>query len=180
MYEFFPTARNEDLVVQEAEPETLVYDLLSNKAHHLNETASLIWKLCDGEKSVRDIGNSISVKTGLQVNDELVWVALNDLSRNKLLKSDIELPENLKGFSRREMIRKAGLGAMVALPVIASLVAPLPIHANSSCAAGGSCTCNATSGGRQGQICTASVPCADTNCRCAWANNGNAQGTCVP
>lgn len=42
-------------VAEDMEGETLLYRLGAHKAIHLNETASLIWKLCDGTRSVQAI-----------------------------------------------------------------------------------------------------------------------------
>jgi hypothetical protein len=40
---------------EEMDGETLLYRLGAHKAIYLNETAALIWKLCDGTRSVREI-----------------------------------------------------------------------------------------------------------------------------
>ena len=40
----YPVARKSGLVVQEMPDEVLVYDLNSNKAHCLNQTAASVWK----------------------------------------------------------------------------------------------------------------------------------------
>ena len=50
-----PKGRHNDLVVQDSENEVLIYDLKLNKAYCLNETSALIWRLCDGTKSVAEI-----------------------------------------------------------------------------------------------------------------------------
>ena len=50
-----PMARQNGLVVQEMPDEVLVYDLDSNKAHCLNQSAAFVWRSCDGDKSVMDI-----------------------------------------------------------------------------------------------------------------------------
>ncbi|MCB1503620.1 MAG: PqqD family protein [Hyphomicrobiaceae bacterium] len=42
-------------IAEDMEGETLLYRLGAHKAIHLNETAALIWKLCDGTRSVRTI-----------------------------------------------------------------------------------------------------------------------------
>lgn len=174
-----PTARKNDLVIQETDGEVLVYDLNTNKASCLNETAAFIWQNCDGSNSIADIAVALGRRSNDEVNDELIWMAINELSKNKLLEEKVSSDHVFEGMSRREVIRKVGLGTMIALPLVATLVAPLAVHANSACITGGTCLCNAPSGGMQGQICTASVPCSDVNCRCAWQNNGNANGTCV-
>src|SRR5215510_2661113 len=41
--------------VEEMEGENLLYRLGSHKAIHLNDTATVIWKLCDGSRTVQDI-----------------------------------------------------------------------------------------------------------------------------
>ena len=46
-------------VAEDMDGETLLYRLGAHKAIHLNETASLIWKLCDGTRSVQTIGEEL-------------------------------------------------------------------------------------------------------------------------
>ena len=60
----FPTARKSGLVVQEVPNEVLVFDLESNKAHCLNETAAMVWKSCDGETAVPEIAKFIKKQFG--------------------------------------------------------------------------------------------------------------------
>jgi hypothetical protein len=173
-----PIARIKDLVVQQAGDETLVYDLNSNKASCLNGTSALVWKNCDGIRSVSEIAAELSFITGKRVGDDLVYLSLDQLSRHKLLEGDVsEIAFN--GMDRRSFAKKVGLTTAIALPIVATLIAPTSAHAASACVAGGTCTCNQASAGRVGQQCTPSVPCTDINCRCVWANNGNANGTCV-
>ena len=49
-----PVARKQGLVVQEMPDEVLIYDLDTNKAHCLNQTAAFVWKSCDGKKHGRN------------------------------------------------------------------------------------------------------------------------------
>lgn len=129
----FPIARTKNIVVQDTETEVLIYDLEANKAHSLNETSALVWKKCDGTKSVLKIVSEISSNTKTQVSENLVWLALSQLSEAGLLKDasiDIEKFENL---SRREAIRKIGITSMVSLPIIATIVAPTATAAQSLC-----------------------------------------------
>ncbi len=53
-----PIARKEGLVIQEMPEEVLVYDLDTNKAHCLNQTAAFVWKSCDGRNSVAEKANT--------------------------------------------------------------------------------------------------------------------------
>ncbi|HVE55177.1 MAG TPA: hypothetical protein VNB22_00005, partial [Pyrinomonadaceae bacterium] len=101
------------------------------------------------------------------------------LSKENLVEKQTVSNDKFKGLSRREVIKKVGLGTMIALPIVTSLVAPLAVHANSACIAGGACTCQTPNTG-QGTICTATVSTCNVNCVCRFANSGNATGTCAP
>jgi hypothetical protein len=113
-----PMARQTGLVVQDMPDEVLVYDLDSNKAHCLNQSAAMVWKSCDGTNSVADIVRQFDGK----VTEDFVWLAIDQLSENGLLAN--EIAPRFKGQSRRQVLKTIGLASMVALPVIASIVAP--------------------------------------------------------
>lgn len=123
----FPAARKSGLVIQEMPDEVLVYDLNTNKAHCLNQTAAKVWMACDGKTSISEIAS----RFGTGANEDLVWLAIDQLSENDLLER--EVVSKFKGQSRREVIKKIGLASIVAVPVIASLVAPQNALAASSC-----------------------------------------------
>ncbi len=130
-----PIARKSGLVVQEVPDEVLVYDLETNKAHCLNQSAAMIWRSCDGNNSISEIVKLVEAQAGNKVTEDFVWLAIDQLSENNLLEK--QLTPNFPGQSRREVIKKIGLATMVAIPVIASLVAP------QSALAANSCTCSA-------------------------------------
>jgi hypothetical protein len=117
-----PIARNNGLVVQEAAGETLIYDVNSNKAHCLNATAAFVWKVCDGNNSVADINNLMEKEFGTPVHEDLIWLAIDQLGKDNLLENIVE--SKVSGLSRRDVIKRIGLASVVALPVVASLVAP--------------------------------------------------------
>lgn len=127
-----PIARNNGLVIQEMPDEVLVYDLDSNKAHCLNETAAFVWKSCDGSNSVADIVREFETNAGGRVSEDFVWLAIDQLHENGLMEAGTE--SRFAGQSRREVLKKIGLASMVALPVIASLVTPQSVLAAGSCA----------------------------------------------
>ena len=54
-----PVARKQGLVVQEMPDEVLIYDLDTNKAHCLNQTAAFVWKSCDGKNTVERIAGML-------------------------------------------------------------------------------------------------------------------------
>ena len=137
-----PKTRHDDVVVQDLENEVLIYDLKINKAFCLNETSALVWRLCDGTKSVAEINQLISEKSKLSVSEDIVWLALDQLKQDNLLANGDQVEVEFNGLSRREAIRKVGLGSMIVLPLISSLVAPPAAMAQSTCVIGASCSCS--------------------------------------
>jgi hypothetical protein len=131
-----PRARKEGLVVQTLPDETLVYDLDRDLAHCLNQTATLIWNRCDGSSTTRQIARAVSDDLNHPVDERFVWVALDQLSRNHLLTNGA--PPPVAGMNRREVMRALAVSAAVALPVVASIVAPMPAQAATGCLPNGS------------------------------------------
>ena len=154
-----PIARKSGLVVQEVPDEVLVYDLESNKAHCLNQSAAMIWKSCDGNNSVSEIAEIVAAQAGGKVTEDFVWLAIDQLSENNLLEKQIT--SSFAGTSRREVIKKIGLASMVAIPVIASLVAPQSAMAAASCA------------------CTNTPNCSQRT-ECPSTTRCNGSGLCAP
>lgn len=148
-----PRARTEGLVIQELPDEVLVYDRDRDKAHCLNQTAALVWKYCDGKTTVTNIAKRLELDLKTEhVDEKVVWYALDQLSKDHLLEENMVPPAILAGMSRREMVRVLGLAAVVAIPLVTSIVAPTPAQAstclpsNASCTAGAQCcsgTCTA-------------------------------------
>lgn len=127
----FPIARKNDLVVQDLPDEVLVYDLSSNKAHCLNQTAAMVWKSCDGNNSVTDIAKLIELQAGGKVSEDFVWLAIDQLGENNLLEKEIK--SVFAGQTRRDVIKKIGFAAVIGLPIVASMVAPSNVLALVSC-----------------------------------------------
>ncbi|MBC7929965.1 MAG: PqqD family peptide modification chaperone [Rubrivivax sp.] len=139
-----PRARAEGLVAREVADETLVYDLESHRAVCLNKTAALVWRSCDGRKTAKGIARTLGEELGEAVPEEVVWLALDQLGRDGLLETRVARPEALAGLSRRELIRRVSLAAaIVALPLVTSIVAPTPAQAASCVPTGGACTLSA-------------------------------------
>ena len=155
-----PIARKNGLVVQEVPDEVLVYDLETNKAHCLNQSAAMIWKSCDGNTSVSEIAKLVENQAGGKVTEDFVWLAIDQLSENNLLEKEIS--SRFEGTSRREVIKKIGLASVIAIPVIASLVAPQSAMAASSCACTGpiDCTSPPNAGVCPAATCNSSGVCA--------------------
>jgi len=135
-----PLAREEGLVVQELDGELLVYDLDTHRSHCLNRTAALVWGKCDGRTTVREIARGVSATLKSPLDERVVWFALERLERKKLLRGPLAPPAGAALVSRRELIRRVGVAAVL-IPVITSITAPTA-YANVSCSG----TCTATSG----------------------------------
>jgi hypothetical protein len=155
--QLIPEARKEGLVVQELSGEVLVYDRERNKAHCLNSTAALVWEYCDGKTSVAQIARAIEGEINAPVDEDVIWLGVEQLSKTHLLQERAKLPEHKSGLSRREVMKRIGLAAAVALPVVTSIMAPTAAQAANCFSAGQACTTSAQCciGPCSGGICAA-------------------------
>ena len=135
-----PIARKQSLVIQELPDEVLVYDLDRDRAHCLNTTAAFVWQRCNGRNTTAQIAQSLGRQFDCAVDEKIVWLALDQLGRNHLLERQPAPPPALMGMDRRAMVRALGLAAVVAIPVVKSIVAPTPSQAATCVAKGGGCS----------------------------------------
>ena len=138
-----PSARTERLLTQELGDELLIYDLDSNEAHCLNQTAALVWKHADGKMRVGQIASLLENVTGSQVHDEVVLMACHQLGKCKLLQGDMPSTSKSPRLSRRDVIRRIGSAAAISLPLVASIVAPGAVQAATCIPSGQACTTGA-------------------------------------
>ena len=127
------------MLVHPLTSEVLVYDLKRNKAHCLNRTAALVWERCDGESSTNDIARLLGAELGTSVDEQVVRLAIDQLSKALLLRGEANEPAAESRVSRREVIRRLGWSAAVALPLVTSVLAPTNASAASCKPAGQSC-----------------------------------------
>jgi len=167
-----PTARDEQLLIQELQDETLVYDLTSKKAHCLNPTAALIWRHCDGKTTVPALARLLRETLNLPEDADIVWKALLQLDKARLLREPVVPPGEVHRFSRRDLARKLGAAAILA-PVVLSVLAPKAAAAGSGapCAHNSDCSTNNCCKQVQG-----SNPCQGI-CKANGANCGS-NGNC--
>lgn len=125
-----PRARQERLVVRELSGELLVYDLDRNKAHCLNQTAALVWKRCDGQTSIAEMCRVLEEATGAPVEEQVIWFALDQFTRDHLLEKRVNRPADVHRLSRRALIQRVGLA--VSIPLVVSVIAPT-VFASASC-----------------------------------------------
>ena len=137
-----PEARKEGLIVRELSGEVLVYDRDRSKAHCLNSTAALVWQYCDGKTPVSQIARTIEGAINVPVDEEVVWLGVEQLNKSKLLKRTT-VPSHVSGLSRRDVMKRIGLAAAVALPVVTSIIAPSAAQAANCLPSGQTCTSSA-------------------------------------
>lgn len=128
-----PEARKEGLVIRELGEEVLVYDLDRHKAHCLNRTAALVWQRCDGKTSVAQLGQQLETELKTRVDEEVVWLAVDQLDKSRLLKEKTSPDVTRVRLSRREVIKRVGLGTALALPLVSSIIAPTAAQAATVC-----------------------------------------------
>jgi len=156
-----PQARRDGLVVRELPDELLVYDTRCHRAHCLNRSAALVFRHADGTRTISDLAPLLGPDAA--EGEAAVVMALERLQEGGLLESGPPAP------SRREFVRRVGLGAAILLPAVVSILAPTPAEAVvSSCI-----DVQANPGGCAGQFgtpctCTTGMSCDDscdgTNC----------------
>lgn len=124
-----PCVRRDGIVVRELPEETLVYDPLSHEAHCLNRTAAAVFRAADGTRSVEEIASGLDAgAAGGVERDRAVRLALEELDRAGLLEAAAA-----DGPSRREMLRRVGIGAAFLLPAVVSVLVPTAAEALVTC-----------------------------------------------
>ena len=140
-----PLARRTGLVIKPVGEEVLVYDLDRHRAHSLNASAAALWRMCDGQRPAAMLAVAVREETGLAVTEATVEHGLAALHRARLLARGG--PSDLR-VGRRQALR--GLGTMVAVPLVVSIIAPVAAQAQSCAGVGGLC---AHQGTAQGNCC---------------------------
>lgn len=166
-----PQAKTENVVIQELPEELLVYDLKQNQAHCLNKMAAMIWQLCDGQTSVTEIAILVREAGNVAMDEATIWLAIEQLRQAHLLKEPTSFPSESVRLTRRNAVKKIGLGAALALPWITSVVAPTAVMAASKPICENTCRSNPSLVGSAAKC----GDCAALPGRC-W-NNFNCSGS---
>jgi len=125
-----------NLVLEQLPDELMIYDQKRNKAYCLNQTAAFVWQNADGNKTVSDLVELMTRELKKPVNEQVIWFALDVLSKDGLLEGPTAVTEVPAGVSRRALLQKVGMGVAVAIPAVTVLlVSPAKAHASS----GGPC-----------------------------------------
>src|SRR6266852_8658234 len=113
-----PKARRNQLVRKELGGEMLVYDRNNDEAHCLNATAARVWAHCDGRTTVAEMAQLLEDEMKTPVADEVVWFALEQLRKARLLQEPLmqepmSRPVQMRQMSRRVLVRRLGIAAAV-------------------------------------------------------------------
>lgn len=157
-----PRARHDGVITEELGDELLVYVTETDAALRLNRTAAIVWRHCDGARDAVALVEVLRGEVGDVADEDLVAVAIDDLTQAGLLHDASPRAAQDRRVSRRRFIRRVGTvgAAALALPVVSSVVAPEPAAAQTgscTCTCGACATCAACS-------CTSCTSCA---CGCA-------------
>jgi hypothetical protein len=109
--------------MERLEGELLVVTESSHEAHALNETAAIVFDLCDGATSRAAMAAEVQRRTGLPADDGIIDLALAELAEANLV-----VLESVAGpsITRRSVIRRLALpaAAMALLPVVETILMP--------------------------------------------------------
>jgi hypothetical protein len=127
-----PVARRGGALIRELPGELLVYERGEHRAHCLNHTAATVFRNADGTRTVADLARLLAPRSDPAESEAVVVEALALLAEAGLLEG------GEPGWSRREWVRRVGIGAALLLPAVASIVVPTPAEAAATCVT--SCT----------------------------------------
>jgi hypothetical protein len=113
--------RIDDVIIERCGSEMVVFVPVTNEAHSLNRTASLIFDLCDGVTTRAQMVGALQ-DVGLPADASVVNLALAELVDASLVVLDD--PRQQLGVSRRTVIRRLGLSAtaIALLPVVETIL----------------------------------------------------------
>jgi hypothetical protein len=122
-----PLAISAGLRFQRVGDDTMVYDDQNQIATVLNRSAALVRSYCDGSTPVGAMAGRLSEDLGVDASDDVVLLALSKLADNGLVSLSEEASVSM---ARRRLLVTLGVG-VVALPLVESIIAPLPAAAAS-------------------------------------------------
>jgi hypothetical protein len=160
--EFKPKSKQSDLIIQELPDELLICNLTTNKITSLNQTAAAVWYVCNGVNSIDDIRQIVSHKLNFTVQEEIILLALKELNKAKLMIDNQKIESLTSSLSRREILKKIGISSTAVIPILFSILSPIPTAAQSN-------SCRAI-----GDTCAVSAECCSTYCDDCFT------GTCQP
>lgn len=122
--------RGPHLIVEALGDELVIFDRITNKAHMLDPRAAAIWNAARDGCSFEDL---VGLVDGDSVEDRrrVAHLAISELERAGLVQSSVPVRE------RRQLLKS--LGAVAALPMVVSILAPTSAAAASNLPPGTPC-----------------------------------------
>jgi len=110
--------------IERAADEILAVKTATSEAHALNQSAAVIFDLCDGTVSKSEMAARLQRRTGLPADEEIVDLALAELADAGLVVLDSR--EQLATVTRRSLIRRFALSAaaVAMLPIVETILVP--------------------------------------------------------
>ena len=140
-----PVARRDGLLTRDLKDELLVYARDEHRAHCLNHTAATVFKNADGTRTVADLARLVAPEADRTASEAVVSRRPSPAWPRQ---GSSKASPAATGWSRRDVVRRVGIGAAILLPAVASIVAPTPAEAAATCATtcaskpdGTPCTC---------------------------------------
>ena len=128
----------DQLVVEDLGTELMIYDQKRNRAFCLNQKAAFIWQRCDGKTTVGELAAKLAHSSGEAIDEKVVHFALQSLFQDGLLEPSSFEPVVPLGMTRRQVMQKIGVRAVVALPLVTALMVATPkAHASGKGSSGG-------------------------------------------
>jgi hypothetical protein len=122
-----PVARTDGVLTETLDGELLVYDLDGDTASQLNRTATLVWRSCDGRRTVAELLTIVVEELGETADQDVVLMALDSLSEHGLISSGYKERDGAAiALSRRRFFRRVGVAGAAAVnaPVVFTLAVP--------------------------------------------------------
>jgi hypothetical protein len=119
-----------DALTHEFHDELLVYDRERHKAHCLNKTAAAVWLECSGDATVPEIAKKL--KGYFRGSDDtLVRLSVVKLQKAGLLEKADGVFDVRESLNRRDVLKRIRAMAVVALPLVTTMLVPIPAAAAS-------------------------------------------------
>ena len=114
--------RVEGLQIERVADEILALKSGATESHALNQTAAIVFDLCDGAHSKSEMAAAIQHRTGLPADESVVDLALDGLVEAGLVMLDGSPTQ--AGITRRSLMRRLSLSAAAAalLPVVETIL----------------------------------------------------------
>lgn len=133
---YVPQRRTDEVLLEQIEDETIVFDVREKRVHALNPTIGKVFSLCDGSRSVSAIARELGTDLSPEDRAEVVWTALCELDKSGLLAKNLPTSAvDADLLTRRNLLRKiAAVG--ITVPMVTSIVAPQSEDCDSKCPEG--------------------------------------------